>query len=75
MGQGIHRKDNQSLFLTEYRAGAVGNAGIKASGRVSQNGSNYLANIGWLPYEILKYYYNDSDKVGGVGKEYQFFVY
>lgn len=49
--------------------------GTQSSGRVSQWGSKYWADKGWLPYEILGYYYNGSSKVGGSGKEFEFFNY
>ncbi|KQL18428.1 SpoIID/LytB domain-containing protein [Cytobacillus solani] len=74
-GIGLHRKDNKALFLTEYVAGTSGSPGTQSSGRFSQWGSKYWADKGWLPYEILGYYYNGSSKVGGSGKEFEFFNY
>lgn len=74
-GIGIHRQDNNALFLTEYAAGTSGSPGTQSSGKVSQWGSKYLADQGQLPYQILSYYYNGSSKVGGSGKVLQFFSY
>lgn len=71
----MHRKDNKALFLTEYAAGTSGSPGTQSSGKVSQWGSKYWADKGWLTYQILGYYYDGSSKVGGAGKQLEFFTY
>lgn len=47
------------LFFTSYFAGSSNDSG-KASGRLRQNGSNYLANNGYGWQDILHYYYDNS---------------
>lgn len=47
------------LFFTSYFAGSNDNSGA-GSGRLRQNGSNYLANSGYGWREILHYYYDNS---------------
>ncbi len=47
------------LFFTSYFAGNNDNSG-EGSGRLRQNGSNYLANSGYSWREILHYYYDNS---------------
>ncbi|MGM0836336.1 MAG: hypothetical protein ACQEV7_09275 [Bacillota bacterium] len=74
-GIGIHRKDTQALFLTEYLAGTLGSAGTRSTGKVSQYGSKYLAEQGWFVNEILGYYYDGSSKVGGTAKTFEYFTY
>lgn len=47
------------LFFTSYFAGNNDNSGA-GSGRLRQNGSNYLANSGYSWRDILHYYYDNS---------------
>ncbi|WP_108671415.1 SpoIID/LytB domain-containing protein [Peribacillus acanthi] len=74
-GIGLHRKVDQYLFLTQYRAGTPGVIGAQSSGMVEQEGTQVLATNGKYVYEILGHYYNGSSKVGGYGKIFEFFVY
>ena len=73
-GIGMHRKDNYALFLTSHVMGYE-TTGNKASGTVWQRGSKYFGDHDYPSYWILQYYYNDSAKVGGPGKGFEFFTY
>lgn len=74
-GIGVQRKVDKKLFLTEYRRGVAGTAGTAGSGKVSQNGTEYLAIQGKNPSQILGYYYNGSAVVGGSSRTIEFFTY
>lgn len=55
------------LFFPNYRAGSA-NANGAGGGRLYQNGSNYLAtnsNYGYSWKQILHYYYDNSQEIGG----------
>lgn len=56
---------NGKLFIAKYGRGKEGEAGRKGQGLVSQYGSHYLAQQGWSPTDILRYYYDDSDLFAG----------
>ena len=49
------------LFFPYYAAGTKGEAGAKASGKVRQYGTQYLARQGYTYKEILNYYYSGSE--------------
>lgn len=52
---------NCKLFYPEYAKGVEGNAGTKASGKLRQYGSQYLATEKGYSYrQILNYYYSGS---------------
>ncbi|RTZ51679.1 hypothetical protein EKO25_26050 [Bacillus sp. SAJ1] len=72
-GLGV-RKEDGKLFLTEYRAGSYDTSG-KASGKVSQWGTKYLAENGKNYSYMLNYYYSGSTVVGGTGKTVSLFAY
>jgi hypothetical protein len=74
-GIGVHRKDNQNIFLTQYWSGTSRSLGTQSSGRVEQHGSQVMAQSGKFVNEILRYYYNGSSKVGGAGKIFEYFLY
>ena len=54
------------IFFPEYGAGDKGEAGKKGSGRLLQNGSQYLASkLGYSCDKILNYYYKNSSYSDG----------
>lgn len=71
---GLENYFDDSLFLTEYRAGVYGTE-YMSSGIVRQNGTHYWADQGQDWRWILEYYYNNSERLGGFGSEVGYFGY
>lgn len=61
-----------ALFYPSYRAGDYDNSG-KNGGVCKQNGSHYLdKEKGYTYWEILKYYYDNSDVSSGSIKKFSY---
>lgn len=70
-GEGMMNSDG-ALFYPSYRAGDYDNSG-KNGGVCKQNGSHYLdKEKGYTYWEILKYYYDNSDVSSGSIKKFSY---
>ena len=54
-----------NIFETQYLAGTPNTAGTAGTGKISQWGSEYLAERGYDYLDICRYYYDESDKSSG----------